>query len=386
MGIEKKGNKRHLLSKYCDGQLNEHELKVIQRWMALRPENKETAQQLLKLYRHSKAAEAYDSISHERAFDKVLLRINKIKRRKRLLLLGNIAAVLLVVLSVAGVMMWLVGDVDQERQVVAEQQLQPGSSKATLILGDGQQLALDEFKDSVITSMRGTQIQVGDQQLDYQSTQARKEEVNIIKTPRGGEYNLLLADGTRVWLNAESELKYPVTFTSEKREITLSGEAYLEVAHNPDKPFIVHTTRGAVEVLGTSFNIKDYSDEKEMATTLIEGKVRLSSKNGQQAILSPSMQGIVSADNKIDLQEVDVNLYTSWKDGLFAFRNQTLGQIILDLSRWYDFQFWFENNQLKDIRFTGEIERYDNPLPLLEVLEKTHEVEFEYNEGILLIK
>ncbi|MCG8582229.1 MAG: FecR domain-containing protein [Bacteroidales bacterium] len=379
-------DKTHLLKKYCEGQLTKQEWQVLQRWMNRHPDNKEHAHRLLKLYRNKRAAEAFDTISHEQAFKSVLERVNKTKRLRRLRWLGSLAASIIVVLTIAILFLLIRKDNVIEQPAVAEQQMIPGSTRATLILSDGQELVLDNYKDSIITSEGGELIQVGDEQLNYQKSSARKQAINIIKTPRGGEYSLLLADGTKVWLNADSELKYPVAFVGNKREITLSGEAYLEVAHNATQPFIVHTSKGAVEVLGTSFNIKDYSDEKQMTTTLVEGKVRLSDKSGHTAILNPSMQGLVGSDTDIELNEVDVTLYTSWKDGLFAFRNQTLGQIMLDLSRWYDFKFWFENSQLKDIRFTGEIERYENPEALLNILEKTHEVKFEYNEGILLIK
>lgn len=380
-------DKKHLLTKYCEGQLNDHEWQILERWMALSDDNRSEAQQMLKLYRHNKAAEAYDSISHEEAFRNVLGRVQKSKRRKRFNQIANIAATIVITLGIGSLLFWLSYDKSAEQPRIAEQTtITPGSTKATLILGNGEQLILDNYEDSIITSMAGTQIQISDELLSYQQSQPQKNEINVIRTPRGGEYNLLLADGTKVWLNAQSELKYPVAFTGNKREITLSGEAYMEVAHNQNKPFIVHTSKGAIEVLGTSFNIKDYKDEKVMATTLVEGKVRLSDKKGQTAILKPSMQGVVSANNKIELKEVDVNLYTSWKDGLFAFRNQTLGQMMQDMSRWYDFKYWFDNKHLKNIRFTGEIERYENPEALLKVLEKTHEVTFEYKEGILLIK
>jgi len=379
-------DKRHLITKYCEGNLNSWEQQVIQRWMDAKSANKDKAYAFLRLYRHSKAADAYDNISHERAFGNVKTIIHQIKRKRRLLFIRNIAATLIIGLCIiAGGLKWLHTSKEQ-RSNAGMQVIQPGSSKATLILGNGEQLILDELNDSVIITNWGAQVKKEGAELNYEKSQLEKEEINILRTPRGGEYTLLLADGTKVWLNAQSELKYPVTFIGNKREVSLSGEAYMEVAHNPDKPFIVHTNRGAVEVLGTTFNIKAYNDEEQMATTLVEGEVRLSDKKGETIILKPSMQGIVTDNNKIELKDVDVSLYTSWKDGMFTYRNQTLGQIIDDFSRWYDFEFLFESNQLKNIRFTAEIERYKNPEPLLKVLEKTNEVKFEYKKGILLIK
>ncbi len=384
--IMTQADKKHLLKRCCEGRLSIQEQEILRRWSRLNDDNKKKAQDLLKLYRHYKAAEAFDAISYESGLAKTLASVKAIKKRRRITRLTTIAAsVAAILILFLGVRLLLQPGTSVQQPTLATA-VQPGESKATLILGSGEQLILDDLKDSLISSQSGALIKKDDKLLDYTDLDTEKSEINIIRTPRGGEYNLLLADGTKVWLNAETELKYPVSFTGAKREVHLSGEAYLEVAHNPDQPFIVHTSKGAVEVLGTAFNIKDYSDEKQMFTTLVEGKVRLSNALGTEAILNPSTQGVVSADKEIELKDVDVSLYTAWKDGLFAFRNQPLGQIIKDLSRWYDFDYWFANNQLKEIRFTGEIKRYESAESLLRVLEKTYEVRFEYAEGTLLIK
>lgn len=383
--MKQKSNKKHLLTKYCEGRLSSEEWLVIQRWMAISSNNRNTAQQLLKLYRNRKALDLFDSISYENAFETIITKVKKKKRRRRFIQVASLAASVLLIISLGSLLFLLCRkDVMQPAPVVA-QVITPGSVKATLTLGNGQQVILEDMVDSVITSNTGIEIHVEAELLDYQNSKGDHIEMNSVKTPRGGEYNLLLADGTRVWLNSDSELKFPVSFVGDKREVSLSGEAYLEVAHNADKPFVVHSSRGDIHVLGTSFNIKDYSDEDVMITTLVEGKVRLTDDSSHEAILSSSMQGTIRSGEAINVKRVDVAVYTAWKDGLFSFHNKPLVDIITDLSRWYNFDYEFKNEQLKSLRFTGEIKRYENLKSLLHILEKTNEVNFEYNNGILLV-
>ncbi len=212
---------------------------------------------------------------------------------------------------------------------------------------------------------------------------------NTLIIPRGGQFNLTLADGTRVWLNADSRLKYPTSFPGEERVVELTGEAYFEVKKNTQKPFKVLSGNQVVQVLGTSFNISSYQDDPITATTLVEGKVEVYLENtpSEHQMLLPNQQSIlVRSDNSLSQKEVDVKAFISWKDGWFYFKDKPLEAIMLDLSRWYDVSVQYEDQEAKKLPFTGEIRRYENLEDVLNLLEKTREVQFEMERRKVIIK
>lgn len=192
-----------------------------------------------------------------------------------------------------------------------------------------------------------------------------------ITIPRGGEYILRLADGTRVWLNSETELEYPVVFTKKQRQVFLKGEAYFEVAPDSLHPFIVKTEQQNLRVLGTSFAIRAYANESVILTTLETGKVNIHSK-GQEVILTPGEQSCLK-DGNLTVAKVNTTLFTAWHKGIFIFQDQPLENILNTLARWYNIDIFYTNENLKDIHFTGELKRYDRIqdfLCKLEILEK----------------
>ena len=192
-----------------------------------------------------------------------------------------------------------------------------------------------------------------------------------ITIPRGGEYILRLADGTRVWLNSETELEYPVVFTEKQRQVFLKGEAYFEVAPDSLHPFIVKTEQQNLRVLGTSFAIRAYANESVVLTTLETGKVNIHSK-GQEVILNPGEQSCLK-DGNLTVAKVNTTLFTAWHKGIFIFQDQPLENILNTLARWYNIDIFYTNENLKDIHFTGELKRYDRIqdfLCKLEILEK----------------
>ena len=194
-----------------------------------------------------------------------------------------------------------------------------------------------------------------------------------ILIPRGGEYALVLSDGTKVHLNSMSSLRFPVAFTTGKREVELQGEAYLEVSKT-GQPFIVNANGMQVEVLGTTFNISAYPDE-EYQTTLVNGSVKVSAEKGESLILKPSQQATIAlGSNSIQVRTVDTSFYTSWVKGKINFKDQRLEDIMKTLSRWYDMNVVYENEKLKNIRFGCNLNRYEEITPFVKLLEKTEEV------------
>ncbi len=260
----------------------------------------------------------------------------------------------------------------------------PGKDRAILTLADGSKVVLDELKDGEISET----VKLKDGQLIYQvnNTGAKTNRVayHTIETPKGGQYQVYLPDGTKVWLNAASSLKYPERFTSNERKVTLTGEAYFEVAKDKAHPFIVHTEgAGAlgqeVEVLGTHFNINTYMDEQTVKTTLLEGSVKVASLATQKSkILSPGQQSVLSNQSFL-VKDVDSGDETAWKDGLFRFNNANLKSILYQLERWYDVKIDYENVPNK--RYNGMVPRKSKLSEVLNMLELTGNIDFKIDEG-----
>ncbi|MDN3665164.1 FecR family protein [Algibacter miyuki] len=232
-----------------------------------------------------------------------------------------------------------------------------GTDKATLTLENGTNIQLEKGK-----TIHSNSISCDGQKLIYQNTSKHKTEIqyNYLTIPRGGQYFIKLADGTEVWLNSESQLKYPVAFIQgETRQVELIyGEAYFSVSpstkHNGDKFKVINQAQD-IEVIGTEFNVKAYKDEAYIYTTLVEGKVDVWNTLANKQTLAPNQQSIVDVKNNttIEVNEVDVKIETSWKNGLFSFKGKKLKHIMKVISRWYDVDVVFENKTLEDVTFKG---------------------------------
>ncbi|WP_432712826.1 FecR family protein [Pedobacter sp.] len=243
-----------------------------------------------------------------------------------------------------------------------QQDVDPGSNKAFLILADGKKLFLtDQTDNGKLAEQAGIKIsKTNDGQLVYEatdlSTSATANAYNTIITPKGGQYQVLLPDGTKVWLNSASSLKYPVNFSSlRSRRVELQGEAYFEVAKDNTKPFFVNTDRQEVEVLGTHFNINSYADEATTATTLLEGSVKLTS-GGQSLLLKPEQQAQLLPTGKISVSSIDTEQTVSWKDGVFTFTRADLKTAMRQIARWYDVEVEYVGD-VPDLSVTGKIYR-----------------------------
>lgn len=244
----------------------------------------------------------------------------------------------------------------------------PGEPKAILTLADGQQIdvtggdhrVVDRLLDSVSTALADTVA------MRY----------NTLSIPRGGEFRYELADGTHVWLNAESELRFPETFGGGERRVYVKGEVFFDVAHDEAHPFVVSTGRGDVRVLGTRFNLTDYAGTP-LAATLVEGRIRFHTPDGRDYDVRPSQQlTFDEAGGTVDVQTVDVSVYTAWVDHQFVFRNQSLEDILTTLSRWYDFHPVFADDSLRGIRLSGRLYRGDDIRVLLNSYERAAGIRF----------
>lgn len=300
------------------------------------------------------------------------------KKKIRLYRWSSIAAAV-VILFLAG--FWLSDS--QRPSTLNMAEIHPGSSKAVLCLSDGSIRELTEVHDQEIP-VSGVRIINTGKEINYTNIDTAIKfvnndlsEYNILKIPQGGEYVLVLADGSRVWLNAQTTLRYPVRFQGNERRVFLEGEAYFEVARNTASPFIVETIDGVeVEVLGTAFNMRTYQDEGFVETVLEKGSVKM--LRGEKSVfLVPGTKAVYQkAQEMITMEKVDTELYTAWRKGRYIFLNEPIENILQRLSRWYGMNVFFADERAKEVLFSGDVRKYDTILNLLEAMELSGGVHF----------
>ncbi len=304
------------------------------------------------------------------------------------------AAVIIFIIFSAGIY-FVLSSKDTTQQVVkttmpAVQPLNndvaPGGNKALLTLADGSTIVLDTAANGTIGVQGNIQVEkLSNGMIAYsiggkQVTENDEAFYNTISTPRGGQYKVLLSDGTQVWLNAASSIRYPVVFTGASRNVEVTGETYFEVAKNESKPFRVKTATSEIEVLGTHFNVNAYDDEPSVKTTLLEGavKVSLASANAdkKQIFLKPGQQSAVSKTGQINLlNNADTETVMAWKNGRFQFRSSDIQSMLRQISRWYDVDIEYKGKV--NLHFTGQLTRNEYVSSVLEKLALTEEVHFK---------
>lgn len=262
----------------------------------------------------------------------------------------------------------------------------PGGDKAVLTLSDGRTIVLDSAGNGVLAQQGSTNIiKKNDGQLEYSGETGASTEMayNLLQTPRGGQYKITLPDGSKVWINAASSLKYPVAFVGNERKVEISGEAYFEIVKDATKPFKVQLNNMEVEVLGTHFNVNGYEDEESVKTTLLEGKVKVQAASGVK-FLNPGQQAQIKSSGNISVTS-DINLeeIVAWKDGNFQFENADIKTVMRQLARWYDVDVTYKGkiNQ----HFVGSISRNVNLSQVLSMLQQTGAVKFKIDGKQLIV-
>lgn len=262
-----------------------------------------------------------------------------------------------------------------------------GGNKAYLTLADGKKITLTGASNGTLATQAGIKIsKTLDGQLVYtitdQKGSSRDSQYNSLETPRGGQYQLNLPDGTRVWLNAASSLKYPVNFSAGKeRRVELNGEAYFEVAKDKTRPFIVKSAAQEIRVLGTHFDVNAYKDEASIRTTLLEGAVQVNN----QVVLKPGQQSVLTG-RQLDVKTVNAGDMIDWKNGEFIFDDEPLGSILKKVSRWYDVDIVYLRTEIGTPSFSGSISRFENVSRVLKMLEETSNVRFEIQGKTIKVK
>ena len=368
-----------IIQKSLKGKLSESEERQLSGWRKVSDENERAFQRMISEDFYTIGMEKLEMYDSRVAYGRFLQKKYQQRRKRRFLI--NMARVAAVALPFVIALVLYVGLNREEEQMVRPSlasNILPGTSKAVLTLANGQMIPLGkEATDSTIIT-DGTQISASGSGVTYASgVESESVVYNKLEIPRGGEFCLTLSDGTRVWLNSETSIQYPVAFGAKERRVFVQGEAYFEVAKDANKPFTVQFMSSSVTVLGTSFNIRAYPEEKRSQTTLAEGSVRIYSP-GSSMLLKPGEQAEVSAlSGEMVKQEVEVKNFTSWKDGLFVFEQQPLEYIMRTLERWYDIRVIFKDEGAKRISLSGNMKRYGDFSQVMKMLQMTGDVRFE---------
>lgn len=386
-----------LLKKYLEDDLDPAELRIFLDMAAEKANQQKLLDALDQALAESNVVSRSDEREIEKMFQLMLIRaasqekaektgtvetaqqqtrvVDMPRKRNRMLFLRTAA----VVIPLAGlsVFLWLMhtgntlpANTATEQAVIHD--VEPGGDKAVLTLADGSKIVLDAASDGTLAHQTGVEVvKLAGGQLAYRAVGGTGNEVvyNTMNTPRGGQYQLVLPDGSRIWLNASSSLTFPVAFTGKERRVSLQGEGYFEVTPNRNMPFTVEVNGTEINVLGTHFNVNAYTDEDGITTTLLEGKVRVSTGNTSE-LLKPGQQAQLNRRGEIEvLPTPNPEEVVAWKNGLFFFKGADLPSIMRQLARWYDLEVAYENGSFSKRRFSGQVYRNLKLSEVLKVLE-----------------
>lgn len=386
-----------LITKFLEGRLSSEEAKKLTSWIKESEEHQKIWERLTDKTYLENNLKHWRKENHEPSW-KLLEKhlFEKKSKRWKIVLHQSMryAAILLPALLLLGAGWYLMSPKGGNREsnqpiaALSNVHIVPKGKVAKLVLGNGQVIQLTDSLKEALIEKDGTNVKNQGSTLHYLATlrqdQDEKDKViyNTLITPRGGEYKIVLADGTKVWLNAASSLRYPTQFNGRDRQVYLSGEAYFEVAEDAHQPFVVRAGKMDITVLGTRFNITAYADDSRQVATLAEGAVRVHYENGvtdnNGIILKPGYKAVVTkSSNKIRVRKANVKAALAWKNGLFIFNGETLGHIMRSLARWYDVEIKYGSGVDTLLHFTGRIDKYENITGILEKLEMTRKVRFK---------
>ncbi len=376
--------------------LSPEQEQMLEEWLAEQPENRKLYEQLLNDPTLIQEIDTLEEVDVREAFSRTWKRIESksvvkvVPLRSRWL---RYSAAVVILLGTALAIYF--NRYDHRMQHSVKAITEPGSSRAVLITSGQEQIVLgDRDKPLNILDSAGLRITDSSSVLSYHAVTQPVPDTGFVRnhtliTPRGGEYTVVLSDGTSVTLNAGSQLIFPEKFISSERSVELKGEAYFRVSKST-RPFVVHTSAMDVRVYGTEFNLSDYPDEDYAHATLLEGSVGVKTSgagSAQEYRLSPGEQ--LKYDNssgQIRVGEVDTDLVTAWINGMFRFDDENLGTIMRTLGRWYDFTYHFDDPSLAERSFTCDLPKYETIVPILEMIDLASDIEFVVQHNELVIR
>jgi transmembrane sensor len=384
MGLSK-ARIMYLLEAYSNGKASDLEERELLDWLAETDEDQLVEEHILQLINRQEKEDTFTYVDWNLIYSKVLSKA-KIKRNRTIVRSFNLGRLVAasIILAVCSAGFYFLVTKNRKSVVIALHQAQalnndvaPGKAGAVLTLANGKKILLDSVTNGVFLKQGNANIKKDNGQIIYDASAMHPDSVtfNTISTPAGRQYAVMLADGTKVWLNSSSSISFPTMFIGNERKVTITGEAYFEVAHNASDPFVVNVNEKAeVVVLGTDFNINAYDNESVPRATLLEGKIKVRSQSSSN-ILKPGQQASLNKDGSINIcDHVDTEEVIAWKNGMFQFENATIGTVMRQLARWYDVEIEYKGVISK--HFGGTISRNVNLSQVIKMLELTGEVKF----------
>ena len=371
-----------LILKYLQGKLAEEEKRQLDEWLK-DDRNKKLFSRLVNKQRILVKMERLDEYDWEKSW-KVMEK--KLHERKKFSwkYWGMVASLLGIVLLGT----WVFMEKNEKKSpVVVMRGVEPGGVFAELVLPDGKIVELNKDSNNLFLGESGKVLrnENGVLFLTQDSVQLQKVGYSEIRTPRGGEYQVVLPDNSIVWLNADSKLRFPLTFSGKERRVFASGELYFQGAKDSLSPFRIEVEGlYEVEVLGTEFNVRAYSDLPS-ATTLVDGRVLIRDK-GTKVVLKPGEQAVKGKHGEVVVREVDVAPYIAWKQGYFLFEDERLEDILNELARWYDVNVFFENSSVREERFSVDMPRHESFEEVLRLIEQTRSIQIEIEGNNVFVK
>lgn len=371
-----------LFRKYINKELSEDELQDLNKYLKESPENKDLFVHFLSFYKTNLQMASSKRINKDNAWHHIRRAIHKDYMRINYKVWFAAASVLVVIGLSAVFYMNMPQQTKNKNQSLAQLYPNKALNCATLTLANGKVVLLQRGSGFAIKNVSGAvlcYVQKGC--LTYKNVAEGTDQYNKITVPKGSEYSVILSDGTHIWLNAQSELEYPVAFSSV-RNVKLKGEAYFEVKHDDHSPFIVHSGDVKVKVLGTKFNVSAYNSNK-ILVTLVKGKVAVAAPNGDETLHVGDQVQILNGD--IKKLKVDTETYTSWVDGTYEFDDVPMDEIMKQLSSWYNVKIMFASPDLSKIRFTGAIFRNNSLGYTFELIQKISNLSFQKDNGEIIV-
>ena len=378
-----------LIAKKLMGVILPEDEEKLNAWLEEDARNKDLYRRILEVENFSTRDMYAKRLDVEHTWDALKEQLAGQRKRRSLFSVWQIGVAASVILLVGIGLYWGFNKKPKVKQVEVAAHVEMGGAKAILVTSRGDEIVLQDSSVQLITLGGGMVAKNDGVQVSYKENEgAGKEDVleyNTIRVPRGGEYKLFLSDNTEVFLNSDSEIRFPVKFSKGKRDVFLRGEAFFVVTKDASRPFVVNANdKMSVEVLGTQFNLQAYPDDAFVETTLNEGAVRVF--NGKQGVrLRPDEQAVYD-EGKFTVRKVDASSYSAWKEGRFMLLNHSLENIMTRLARWYNIDIFWENPEVKEYHFSGELARYEDFTEILRMLELATRVHFEVKDRTVFVR
>lgn len=362
---------------YLSGELEPEERQKLERWLEEKEENRAFFERICAERNFAEEFRIFRSVDVQQGWEKLAGRIGQASGKRRKLTWMRYAAILAIPLAVTMALFWFGREGKTVRPEVAS--VLPGQKEVTLTLAGGKQVRLKHGQAGEVWLEKEAKVVQDSEGIVYTPAEAVTKELcyHELEVPRGGEFKITLSDGTRVYLNSGSKLRYPEIFAKAERRVFFSGEAYFEVSRDTQRPFYVEAEQVGIKVYGTEFNVNTLKPDR-IQTVLVKGQIgiRALQEEKEYPLVPEQLADYDRSSGRIEIKKVDVRPYVAWKEGYFCFENESLEEILNTLCFWYDVQVFWQNQAVRELHFTGMLKRYDRVDTILEAITETTGVVF----------